>query len=40
MIFPNIDDNKNEFKGVIIKSIIRRTDIPRHIQTFCVAFMN
>jgi hypothetical protein len=28
------------FNGVIINKIIKITDNPRHIQTFCVAFVN
>ena len=38
--FPNIEESKNEFKGVIINKIINTIDNADNMQVFCVAFEN
>jgi len=40
MTFPNIEDNINELRGVIINKIISNDVIPIHIHTFWVDFEN
>jgi hypothetical protein len=40
IIFPNIDDRKKLFKGVIINKIIKINEKPIHVHTFCVDFEN
>lgn len=38
--FPNIEESINELRGVIINSIIRITEMPKHRHTCCVDLEN